>query len=287
MTWIRGHNMTMSVHGPHHWSFGKQGKPSLEMGEQGPNRVNVHNLAKAANWRSLVKTSLELQLCPLFQINRLDQNHLGLVPLVKSINLKERTQLQLQRRFYQTAPICNLRQIVHIYPNYESREQSCLFRWTGKKTFITFMNLVGNRTPYFPICSQMQPMATGPQVWSDFLCPPAAIRSTELRLLDWCILGCYYTDIKFVRSVCVDETCRVIWFSIFARTIGYMVSAGNVHDCCMFCEDCWSGKTSMKILLGYCLNDEWDKFCYKAVVRFTFSFAWFREKSRIFCSCCV
>jgi hypothetical protein len=34
-----------------------------------------------------------------------------------SINLKEGTRLQLQRRFYQTAPICNLRQIVHIYPN--------------------------------------------------------------------------------------------------------------------------------------------------------------------------
>jgi hypothetical protein len=33
-------------------------------------RVNVHNLVQAANWRSLVKTSLELQSCPLFQINR-------------------------------------------------------------------------------------------------------------------------------------------------------------------------------------------------------------------------
>jgi hypothetical protein len=30
----------------------------------------VHNLAQAANWRYLVKTSLELQSCPLFQINR-------------------------------------------------------------------------------------------------------------------------------------------------------------------------------------------------------------------------
>jgi hypothetical protein len=30
-------------------------------------------LAQAANWRSLVKMSLELQSCPLFQINRLDQ----------------------------------------------------------------------------------------------------------------------------------------------------------------------------------------------------------------------
>jgi hypothetical protein len=33
-------------------------------------RVNVHNLAQAANWRSLVKMSLELQSCSLFQINR-------------------------------------------------------------------------------------------------------------------------------------------------------------------------------------------------------------------------
>jgi hypothetical protein len=73
-------------------------------------RVNVHNLAQVANWRSLVKTFLELQTCPLFQINILDQNPLGLLPLVKSINLKEGTQLQLQRRFYQTAPIYNLRQ---------------------------------------------------------------------------------------------------------------------------------------------------------------------------------
>jgi hypothetical protein len=32
-------------------------------------RVNVHNLAQAVNWRSLVKTSLELQSRPLFQIN--------------------------------------------------------------------------------------------------------------------------------------------------------------------------------------------------------------------------
>jgi hypothetical protein len=82
-------------------------------------RVNVHNLAQAANMRRLVKTSLELQSCPLFQINRLRQNPLGLWPLVKSINLKEGTRLQLQRRFYQTAPICNLRQIVHIYPKAE------------------------------------------------------------------------------------------------------------------------------------------------------------------------
>jgi hypothetical protein len=36
-------------------------------------RVNVPNLAQVPNWRSLVKTSLELQSCPLFQINRLDQ----------------------------------------------------------------------------------------------------------------------------------------------------------------------------------------------------------------------
>jgi hypothetical protein len=58
-------------------------------------RVNVHNLAQVANWRSLVKTSLEMQSSPLFQINRLDQNPLGLLPLVKSINLKVGTQLQL------------------------------------------------------------------------------------------------------------------------------------------------------------------------------------------------
>jgi hypothetical protein len=56
------------------------------------NRVNVHNLAQAAN--------------PLFQINRLDQNPRGLLPLVKPIDFKEGTQLQLQRRFFQTAPIC-------------------------------------------------------------------------------------------------------------------------------------------------------------------------------------
>jgi hypothetical protein len=36
-------------------------------------RVNVHNLTQVANWRGLIKTSLELQSCPLFQINRLDQ----------------------------------------------------------------------------------------------------------------------------------------------------------------------------------------------------------------------
>jgi hypothetical protein len=34
----------------------------------------------------------------------------------KSNELKEGTRLQLQRSFYQTAPTCNLRQIVHIYP---------------------------------------------------------------------------------------------------------------------------------------------------------------------------
>jgi hypothetical protein len=76
----------------------------------------VHNLEQAANWRSLVKTSLEQQSCPLSQINRLDQNPLGLLPLAKSINLKEGTRLQLQRCFYQTALICSMRQIVHIYP---------------------------------------------------------------------------------------------------------------------------------------------------------------------------
>jgi hypothetical protein len=48
--------------------------------------------------------------------NRLDQNPLRLLPLVKSIILKEGPPLQLQRRLYQTAPICSLRQIMHIYP---------------------------------------------------------------------------------------------------------------------------------------------------------------------------
>jgi hypothetical protein len=33
-------------------------------------RENVHHLAQAANWCSLVKTSLDLQSCPLFQIYR-------------------------------------------------------------------------------------------------------------------------------------------------------------------------------------------------------------------------
>jgi hypothetical protein len=79
-------------------------------------RVNVPNLAQVPNWRSLVKTSLELQSCPLFQINRRPKNPLGLLPLVKSINLKEGTRLQLQRCFYQTASIWDLRQIWHIYP---------------------------------------------------------------------------------------------------------------------------------------------------------------------------
>jgi hypothetical protein len=39
--------------------------------------------------------------------------------LVKPIDFKEGTQLQLQRRFFQTAPICIqwVLQIVHIYPN--------------------------------------------------------------------------------------------------------------------------------------------------------------------------
>jgi hypothetical protein len=32
--------------------------------------------------------------------------------------LKEDTRLQLQRRFYLTAPIWDLRQIGHVYPNY-------------------------------------------------------------------------------------------------------------------------------------------------------------------------
>jgi hypothetical protein len=35
-------------------------------------RLNVPNLAQVVNWRSLIKMSLELQSCPLFQINRLD-----------------------------------------------------------------------------------------------------------------------------------------------------------------------------------------------------------------------
>jgi hypothetical protein len=50
----------------------------------------------------------------LFQINRRPKNPLGLLPLVKSVNLKEGTRLQLQRRFYQTAPIWDMRQIGHI-----------------------------------------------------------------------------------------------------------------------------------------------------------------------------
>jgi hypothetical protein len=37
--------------------------------------VNVHNLVQVADWRSLVKTSLELQSCPLFQINRRPKCH--------------------------------------------------------------------------------------------------------------------------------------------------------------------------------------------------------------------
>jgi hypothetical protein len=74
-------------------------------------RVNVHTI-----WRSLVKTSLKLQSCPLFHINRQPKNPIGLLPLVKSFNLKEETRLQLQRRFYMTAPIWDLRQIGHIYP---------------------------------------------------------------------------------------------------------------------------------------------------------------------------
>jgi hypothetical protein len=36
-------------------------------------RVIVPNLAQVPNCRTLVKTSLELQSCSLFQINRLDQ----------------------------------------------------------------------------------------------------------------------------------------------------------------------------------------------------------------------
>jgi hypothetical protein len=68
----------------------------------------VHNLAQVAHWQSLVKTSLELQSRPLFfsssaifvpfQINRLDQNSLGLLPLVKSINLKEGTLIAEEER---------------------------------------------------------------------------------------------------------------------------------------------------------------------------------------------
>jgi hypothetical protein len=81
-------------------------------------RVDVLNLAQTANGRGLTKSSLELQLCPLFQINRLDQNPLGLLPLVKSINFKEGTRLQLQRRFYQTASIRSLRQTAHIDPKH-------------------------------------------------------------------------------------------------------------------------------------------------------------------------
>jgi hypothetical protein len=70
-------------------------------------RVNVPNLAKFPNWRSLVKTSLELQLCPLFQINR-PKNPLGLLPLIKSFNFKEGTRWQLPRHFYQIGTCAKL-----------------------------------------------------------------------------------------------------------------------------------------------------------------------------------
>jgi hypothetical protein len=102
------------------------------------NRVNVHNLTQDADWRSLVKTSLGLQSCPLFQINRRPKSPRS-VTFGQVYNLKEGTRLQLQRRFYQTAPICSLRQSVHIYPIYPVHvltwverdrrvERECVFR---------------------------------------------------------------------------------------------------------------------------------------------------------------
>jgi hypothetical protein len=61
------------------------------------------------------KTSLESNRVPSFNLIDLTK---GNRPrgFWSSINLKEGTRLQLQRRFYRTAPICSLRQIVHIYP---------------------------------------------------------------------------------------------------------------------------------------------------------------------------
>jgi hypothetical protein len=88
--------------------------------------LNVHNLAQAANWRSLVKKRLwSCNRVPSFKLIE-DQNPLGLLPLVKSNNLKEGTRLQLQRHFYQTATNFNLRQIVHIYPNWRRVDVRCL-----------------------------------------------------------------------------------------------------------------------------------------------------------------
>jgi hypothetical protein len=86
-------------------------------------RVNVHNLAQDANWRSLVK---RLWSCSFKLID--DQN---LLPLVKSINLKEGTRLQLQRRFYQTSPICSLRQTAHIYPRFPLCNKTPLSKSVG------------------------------------------------------------------------------------------------------------------------------------------------------------
>jgi hypothetical protein len=82
-------------------------------------RVNVHNLAQAANWCSLVKNVFGAAIV----------SHLSNWPKVTDlgyINLKEGTRLQLQRRFYQTAPICNLCQIVHIYPT-EMMYMMCMY----------------------------------------------------------------------------------------------------------------------------------------------------------------
>jgi hypothetical protein len=61
--------------------------------------------------------------------------------LVKSINLKEGTRLQLQRRFYQTAPICNLRQIVHIYPRVFLKNKNKLPLLLGRAIFYSFSNV--------------------------------------------------------------------------------------------------------------------------------------------------
>jgi hypothetical protein len=91
------------MHGRHGRQGTRYGSFSKHMHEHAyMYRVNVPNLAQVPNWRSLVKTSLELQSCPLFQISWRPKNLLGLLPWVKSMNLKEGTRLQLQRRFYQT-----------------------------------------------------------------------------------------------------------------------------------------------------------------------------------------
>jgi hypothetical protein len=73
-------------------------------------RVNVPNLAQVSNWHSLVKTSLELQSWPLFQINRRPKNLLGLLPL----------SLLIWKRGLDCSSkdvFTRLRQFGHIYPS--------------------------------------------------------------------------------------------------------------------------------------------------------------------------